>query len=45
MHKQHDAKHVMICEMWYAMHMRASEGKMMNKASTWQTKYAARKMR
>ena len=26
-HKQHDAKHDMICEMWYAMHMRASEGK------------------
>src|SRR3954468_22921191 len=25
--KQHDAKHGMICEMWYAMHMRAPEGK------------------
>ena len=44
-HKQHDAIHDMICEMWYAMHMRTLEGKMMNKASTWQTKYAAGKMR
>ena len=31
--------------MWYAMHMRAPGGKMMNKASTWQTKHAAGKMR
>ena len=27
MHRHHDAKHVMICEMWYAMHMRAPGGK------------------
>ena len=27
MHKQHDAIHVMICEMWYAMRMHAPEGK------------------
>ena len=27
MHKQHDAKHGMICGMWYAMHMQAPEGK------------------
>ena len=27
MHKQHDAIHGMICEMWYTMHMRAPKGK------------------
>ena len=27
MRKQHDAKHGMICGIWYAMHMRAPEGK------------------
>ena len=27
MQKQHDAIHGMICKIWYAMHMRAPEGK------------------
>ena len=27
MHNQHDTKHGMICEKWYALHMRAPEGK------------------
>ena len=27
MHKQHDAIHGMICKTWYAIHMRAPEGK------------------
>ena len=35
MHKQHDAIHVMICKMCYAMRMRAPGGKRMNKAVTW----------